>query len=266
MGSVDRTKTGGVARRVTGLPISTVLAAGFCLLTLLALALVLVVSYDVARRNTSELVRDKSELVMHSMRERVRAHVEPVRAQLDYLAGYLARYQERCAEPTILFVPLAMIGSVCALLIMEPDLGSAVVILCAGVGVLFLAGAKLRYFLLIGLAGAALLALLIYITPWRMERLVAFLDPWSVAFGSGYQLTQALIEHGASPHTPCAVVENGGTPLAHTVCAPLAEIASAAVGLRGPALVIVGDVVNIRRELGRAPGGLKALVEVAAAA
>ncbi len=113
-----------------------------------------------------------------------------------YLAGYLARYQDRCAEPTILFVPLAMIGSVCALLIMEPDLGSAVVILCAGVGVLFLAGAKLRYFLLIGLAGAALLALLIYITPWRMERLVAFLDPWSVAFGSGYQLTQALIAFG----------------------------------------------------------------------
>ncbi len=114
-----------------------------------------------------------------------------------YLAGYLARYHARVAdEPVVLFVPLAMVTLVCALLVLEPDFGSAVVILGATVGVLFLAGAKLRYFVFILAAGALVLAALIYDEPYRMQRILAFLDPWSVAFGSGYQLTQALIAFG----------------------------------------------------------------------
>jgi len=114
-----------------------------------------------------------------------------------YMAGYLSRHHQKLSEdPRVLFVPLLMVGVVCALLVVEPDLGSAVVIVGASVAVLFLAGAKLRYFLLILLAGAGLLALLVWDEPYRMERLVAFLDPWSVAFGSGYQLTQALIGFG----------------------------------------------------------------------
>ena len=114
-----------------------------------------------------------------------------------YLAGYLSRHHEKLrSDPEVLFVPLVMVGVVCGLLIAEPDLGSAVVIVAATVGLLFLAGAKLRYFLLIVLLGAALLAVLVLVAPYRMQRLVAFLDPWSVAFGSGYQLTQALIAFG----------------------------------------------------------------------
>ncbi len=114
-----------------------------------------------------------------------------------YLAGYLSRYHHKLdSDPSILIVPLSMVAVVCALLIAEPDLGSAVVIVCAAVGLLFMAGAKLRYFVLIVLLGAAALALLVMVAPYRMQRLVAFLDPWSVAFGSGYQLTQALIAFG----------------------------------------------------------------------
>jgi cell division protein FtsW len=114
-----------------------------------------------------------------------------------YLAGYLSRHHEKLhTEPKVLLVPLCMVGVVCALLIAEPDLGSAVVIVAASVGLLFLAGARLRYFLLIMLLGAGALALLVVLAPYRMQRLIAFLDPWSVAFGSGYQLTQALIAFG----------------------------------------------------------------------
>lgn len=114
-----------------------------------------------------------------------------------YLAGYLSRYHERLADDTnVLFVPLAMVAVVCGLLIAEPDLGSAVVIVAATVSLLFLAGAKLRYFALIIVVGAVALALLILLAPWRVQRMIAFLDPWSVAFGSGYQLTQALIAFG----------------------------------------------------------------------
>jgi len=114
-----------------------------------------------------------------------------------YLAGYLSRhYDKLSSDPEVLFVPLVMVGVVCALLIAEPDLGSAVVIVAASAGLLFLAGAKLRYLLLILLVGAGALALLVVVAPYRMQRLIAFVDPWSVAFGSGYQLTQALIAFG----------------------------------------------------------------------
>lgn len=114
-----------------------------------------------------------------------------------YLAGYLSRHHDKLrTDPEVLFVPLCMVSVVCGLLITEPDFGSAVVILVATAGLLFLAGAKLRYFLLILLIGAGALALLVMFAPYRMQRLAAFVDPWSVAFGSGYQLTQALIAFG----------------------------------------------------------------------
>jgi len=114
-----------------------------------------------------------------------------------FMAGYLSRHHEQLRDdPKALCVPLFMVLLICALLIAEPDLGSAVVIAAAAVGLLFIAGAKLRYFVLIGLLGIALFAVLVVIAPYRMQRLIAFLDPWSVAFGSGYQLTQALIAFG----------------------------------------------------------------------
>ena len=114
-----------------------------------------------------------------------------------YLAGYLARHHGKLiSDPKVMFVPLAMVLVVCGLLIAEPDLGSAVVLMSATAVLLYLAGAKLRYFLLILGLGAVALVLLIEVAPYRMQRLVAFLDPWSVAFGSGYQLTQALIAFG----------------------------------------------------------------------
>ncbi len=114
-----------------------------------------------------------------------------------YLAGYLYRHGDKLQnDPGVLFLPLGMVTIVCALLVAEPDLGSAVVIMAACICLLFLAGAQLRYFLLFAVAGGLLLGLLIWQSPYRLERLIAFLDPWSVQYGSGYQLTQALIAFG----------------------------------------------------------------------
>ncbi len=114
-----------------------------------------------------------------------------------YLSGYLARHYEKLAShPGVMFVPLGMVLVVGILLVAEPDLGSAVVLMSTTAVLLYLAGARLRYFLLCLILGGLALALLIEVAPYRMQRLVAFLDPWSVAFGSGYQLTQALIAFG----------------------------------------------------------------------
>jgi cell division protein FtsW len=114
-----------------------------------------------------------------------------------YLAGYLSRYHERLKEePGRILLPLSMVLAVAGLLVGQPDLGSAVVIVGAAVALFFLAGARLSYFVGFICVGTAALGLLIWLEPYRMERLITFLDPWPKAFDSGYQLTQALIAFG----------------------------------------------------------------------
>lgn len=116
---------------------------------------------------------------------------------LVYLAGYLARFADSLSEsPGALLRPLGMIGVVGILLLAEPDFGSVVVLGVAASGMLFVAGARLRHFLLLVGAIAALFALLAVVQPYRLQRLVSFTDPWAFAYGSGYQLTQALIAFG----------------------------------------------------------------------
>lgn len=116
---------------------------------------------------------------------------------LVYVAGYLARFHEAVQESSIaLLRPLVMVAIVALLLLMEPDFGSVVVLGVAVCGMLFVAGARLRHFMLLVVVAGLLLAALALLQPYRMQRLVSFTDPWSFAFGSGYQLTQALIAFG----------------------------------------------------------------------
>jgi cell division protein FtsW len=116
---------------------------------------------------------------------------------LVYLAGYLQRFQSVLADDArALFRPLVMLGLLCGLLLMQPDFGTAVVLGVTAVGLLFVAGARLRHFLLIVTAGILLVGALAILQPYRMQRLISFVDPWEFAFSSGYQLTQALIAFG----------------------------------------------------------------------
>ncbi|MEZ5558803.1 MAG: putative lipid II flippase FtsW [Pseudomonadales bacterium] len=114
-----------------------------------------------------------------------------------YLAGYLARFHGQIADDPIVMVrPLLMLGLVALLLLMQPDFGSVVVLSATTLGLLFLAGARLRHFLLVTVIGLTLLGALAVLQPYRMQRLISFIDPWATPFGSGYQLTQALIAFG----------------------------------------------------------------------
>jgi cell division protein FtsW len=116
---------------------------------------------------------------------------------LIYLAGYLARFHGTLADDArALLRPLAMLGVLCVLLLLQPDFGTVVVLAVTTTGLLFIAGARLRHFLAILLLGGAAVALLAVTQPYRLERLITFVDPWQFAFGSGYQLTQALIAFG----------------------------------------------------------------------
>ncbi len=116
---------------------------------------------------------------------------------LVYFAGYLARFGERVAEePMVMVRLLGMYVLIAVPLLLEPDFGTVVVLAATLSGLLFLAGVRLRHFLLVLVLGVSLLVLLAVLEPYRFERLVSFLDPWAKATGSGYQLTQALIAFG----------------------------------------------------------------------
>jgi cell division protein FtsW len=114
-----------------------------------------------------------------------------------YLAGYLQRFHDDLADrPLVLFRPLLMLMLPAVLLLAQPDFGTVVVVATVAVALLFIAGARLRHFILLVLLGVGALAALAVLQPYRMQRLVSFLNPWEYAFSSGYQLTQALIAFG----------------------------------------------------------------------
>ena len=90
--------------------------------------------------------------------------------------------------------PKALIG-MAGLNILAANATAVVLAVTVG-GMLFLAGAKLWQCILLLLSGVGMLAALALLTPYRMKRLVTFLDPWKDQFDSGYQLTQSLIAFG----------------------------------------------------------------------
>jgi len=92
--------------------------------------------------------------------------------------------------------PLALLFFVSALLLIEPDFGAATVLFGTGFGLLFLAGARLRYVIAMTALALAGFGLLAVSSSYRMRRLTAFLDPWADPFNSGFQLTQSLIAIG----------------------------------------------------------------------
>ena len=123
---------------------------------------------------------------------------EPARlCFIIYLAGYLVRRSKALRERFVGFlVPMLVLTLAAAALLAEPDFGAAVVLLATALAMLFVAGARIRDFLLFFLVAVASMAMLAVASPYRMQRLTAFLDPWSDPFNSGFQLTQSLIAIG----------------------------------------------------------------------
>jgi cell division protein FtsW len=114
-----------------------------------------------------------------------------------YLSAYLVRRRDEVMENVKGFAkPLVVFGVLSGLLLMQPDLGTIIVMFVTTFGLLFLAGAKLWQFIAISGVGIALLSMLAYFSPYRWARVTGFLDPWKDPFGSGYQLTQSLMAYG----------------------------------------------------------------------
>jgi cell division protein FtsW len=91
---------------------------------------------------------------------------------------------------------LAVMLLVGGLLLREPDFGAFVVICAIAMGILFLGGMNARWFAALAVLAAAGFALLVVTSPYRVQRIFGFMDPWADAFGKGYQLSHSLIAFG----------------------------------------------------------------------
>lgn len=114
-----------------------------------------------------------------------------------YAASYAVRKAGVKGTFVKAFVPMfAVMALVGSLLLLEPDMGAFVVICAIALGMLWLGGFNLKVFA--GLLATLPLAFaaLIYFSPYRMQRIAGFMDPWSDPFGKGYQLSHALIAFG----------------------------------------------------------------------
>jgi len=116
---------------------------------------------------------------------------------LVYIASYCVRFETALrSRLSGLARPMALLALMALLLLVEPDFGAASVLFVTGFGLLFLAGAQLRWALAAVLLGAAAMSTLVLLSGYRMRRLTAFLDPWADPYNSGFQLTQSLIAIG----------------------------------------------------------------------
>lgn len=114
-----------------------------------------------------------------------------------YIADYLQRHHGLLHTSFLkVLAPLMLLGVAALLLLLQPDMGSIVVIMSTVLAMLFLGGARLDVFAALIAVMAGLFSLLVWIAPYRLERLQSFMDPWADPFGSGFQLTQALIAFG----------------------------------------------------------------------
>ena len=115
---------------------------------------------------------------------------------LVFFASFLTRRQEKLRHWSSFMVPISVLGIVAILLLLEPDFGSVVVIAGTALAMVFLAGARLPHtFMLVGLAACGLVMMAIF-SPYRLQRLTTFWDPWAEQYAAGYQLTQSLIAFG----------------------------------------------------------------------
>ncbi len=159
-----------------------------------------------------------------------------------YMASYLVRHRDNVQASLLgLVKPLGIAALLVALLLAQPDFGSAALLMAVTLGMVWLGGARVRNLLLLGALAAPLLAGAALSQDYRVKRLTSFLDPWADPFNDGFQLTQALIAIGRGEWFGVGL---GGSvqklfylPEAHTdfILAVLAE----ELGLAGILVVLV---------------------------
>lgn len=119
-----------------------------------------------------------------------------------WLSSYLVRFSDEVnATWTALFKPLGVVVALVAMLLLQPDFGSSVLLCGITVALLVLGGGNLPKMAMPALFGGALLVGVAVFEPYRLRRITSFVDPWADQLGSGYQLTNALMAIGRGEWT-----------------------------------------------------------------
>jgi cell division protein FtsW len=173
-------------------------------------------------------------------------------AWVIYLAYSLARKREKVASFSVGFLPhLLLAGFLAALCLGQPDFGSAVALVFLLFAMLFAAGAKLSYLVASVLVGLPVAYHLVASTPYRLRRLLAFLDPWGTRQGEGYQVAESLLSIGSGGITGLGLGEGRQKlfflPEAHTDF--IFSIIGEELGLIGVIAVVLLFAVVIWRGL-----------------
>ncbi len=123
-------------------------------------------------------------------------------AAIIFVAGYLHRHLSAVKEDFNAIMRLSLpFGLMALLLLLQPDYGTTLLIAAVVTGMLIISGAPWRYFVLTVVPVVGLLAALVLYSPYRLARVLSFMDPWQDPFGTGYQLIQALIASGSGGFT-----------------------------------------------------------------
>ncbi|MEG2322677.1 MAG: putative lipid II flippase FtsW [Bacilli bacterium] len=114
-----------------------------------------------------------------------------------FTAKYLSNNQKQLSDIRkgvlpIVFLTLCVFG----LIMLQPDFGTGIIILMSIIGMLFIGGVKSKFFLKIGIAGLIGIIGLILLAPYRLKRILSFLNPWDDPLGSGFQIIQSLYAIG----------------------------------------------------------------------
>jgi cell division protein FtsW len=117
---------------------------------------------------------------------------------LFFIAALLERRMNRIDEISYALVPIVVVvGGIVGLILLEPDLGTAMTVLLIAMSMLFAAGISYRYVLGAILCGVPVVYFILMGAAYRRRRLLAFWDPWSDPLGDGFQVIQSMIAVGS---------------------------------------------------------------------
>jgi len=176
-----------------------------------------------------------------------------------FLAYHLERRGDRVKEflPS-LFPVMLLLGWFAFLIAIQPDLGSATTLVLTACVMLYMAGVRFRHFAVLGLLALPILYKAIAGVPYRLERIITFIDPYSDARGSGYQIIQSLIAVGTGGVGGVGLME--GRQKLFYLPYPYSDFIYAVIGeelgLLGAAAVVTAFVLFLWRGVraaGRAP-------------
>ncbi|MCX7553882.1 putative lipid II flippase FtsW [Marinicella sp. S1101] len=113
------------------------------------------------------------------------------------LASYIVKHKKGIQNSMVgVLKPLLVVVVIAGLLLVQPDFGSAVLLLIITLIMVYIAGARYRDLTLLGMLAGSAMMVIAWAEPYRVKRLVNFVDPWQDPFNAGFQLVQALIAVG----------------------------------------------------------------------